>query len=134
MRLVLDTNVIVSALFFGGKPKELISTIFNKNYELYATEDIIQEYKNVVKILVEKYRGHNVVPAFDSLLSIFKIIKTNTYVEICRDKDDNKFIDCAIEIKAKYIISGDKDLLDIKNYRNISIITVDEFLKKQKEE
>jgi len=59
-----------------------------------------------------------------------KIIFPKSKVKVCRDPNDDKFIDCAIDGKCKYIVSGDKDLLDIKNFENIEILTVRDFLKK----
>ncbi|MCR4779446.1 MAG: putative toxin-antitoxin system toxin component, PIN family [Lachnospiraceae bacterium] len=56
----------------------------------------------------------------------------NSYhVEICRDPDDNKFIDCACDAKCIYIVSGDKDLLSVKKYNNVKIVTVAEFLSNE---
>lgn len=56
-----------------------------------------------------------------------KIIETGTNIDVCRDSDDNKFIECAVDAKALYIVSGDNDLLDIKEYDGIRIITAKEF-------
>ncbi len=52
-------------------------------------------------------------------------------MEICRDPDDNKFIDCACDAKCIYIVSGDKDLLSVKKYNNVKIVTVAEFLSNE---
>ena len=54
-------------------------------------------------------------------------IEPKTKVDICRDPDDNKFISCAIDAKALYIVSGDKDLLTIKDYQGVEIVTAREF-------
>jgi predicted nucleic acid-binding protein len=53
---------------------------------------------------------------------------SKTNIKICRDPDDDKFIACAIDGKCKYIVSGDNDLLDIKKYKNVEVITVQEFM------
>ena len=59
-----------------------------------------------------------------------KVIKPISKVKISRDKDDDKFIECAIDSKSLYIVSGDKDLLDIVEYKNIKIITAKDFYNK----
>ena len=56
-----------------------------------------------------------------------KIIETESEIDVCRDPDDNKFIECAVDAKALYIVSGDNDLLDIEEYDGIRIITAKEF-------
>ncbi|MBR3355647.1 MAG: putative toxin-antitoxin system toxin component, PIN family [Oscillospiraceae bacterium] len=56
------------------------------------------------------------------------VIEPSSHVRVCRDPDDNKFIECALDGQCNYIVSGDKDLLDIRHYKNIRIITVSEFL------
>ncbi|MBR4514129.1 MAG: putative toxin-antitoxin system toxin component, PIN family [Lachnospiraceae bacterium] len=58
-----------------------------------------------------------------------KLIDAETKVEICRDPDDDKFINCAIDAKCYYIVSGDKDLLDIKQYKDVQILKVADFLE-----
>ena len=58
------------------------------------------------------------------------MIEPKTKVEVCRDPDDNKFIECAIDSKSLYIVSGDKDLLSIENYHNVEIVTVAAFFRR----
>ncbi len=64
------------------------------------------------------------------LFSSLNLIETETEVVICRDPDDDKFIECAIDTKALYIVSGDNDLLTIKEYEGIQIITAKDFCDK----
>lgn len=64
------------------------------------------------------------------IVSACKVIEPKTKAAICRDPDDNKFIECAIESKSLYIVSGDKDLLSVDRYQNVEIITVAEFLRR----
>lgn len=62
-----------------------------------------------------------------TLIESLEMIKPKTHIEISRDRDDDKFIECAKDANALYIVSGDKDLLVIKQYENIKIITAKEF-------
>lgn len=64
------------------------------------------------------------------LINVMEIIEPVSPIEICRDPDDDKFLECAKDSRALYIVSGDKDLLVIKNYDNIEIVTAKEFCEK----
>ena len=130
MKIVIDTNVVASAIFFGGKPRKLIECLFNNRAEAYVTREIISEYSDTVNYLINKYpkKPLNLPLAF--ITSCMNIIETKSDVNVCRDPDDNKFIECAMDAKCVYVVSGDKDLLDIKAYKGVEIITVAEFLKR----
>lgn len=127
MKVVIDTNVVVSALFFGGKPRNLIELLVNKELDAYVTQDIIEEYKDTVAYLQNKYGDKQTGVPLAHIISACKLIKKKTDLKICRDPDDDKFISCAIDAECLYIISGDKDLLTIKQYKGIQIMTVSEF-------
>lgn len=127
MKVVIDTNVVVSALFFGGKPRNLIELLINKDLDAYITQEITEEYKDTVAYLQRKYGDKQISVPLAHIISSCKLIKKETDIKICRDPDDDKFISCAIDAKCLYIISGDKDLLAIKQYKGIQIVTVTEF-------
>ena len=130
MKIVIDTNVIASAIFFGGRPKELIEHLVYRRVDAYASTEIISEYRETIEELSERYPNRpNNIPLTDILFAM-KMVEPTTHVDICRDPDDNKFIDCAIDGECIYIVSGDKDLLSLKPYGDIEIVTVSEFLKK----
>lgn len=130
MKIVIDTNVIASAIFFGGRPKELIEHLVYRRVEAYASTEIISEYRETIEELSERYPNRpNNIPLTDILFAM-KMVEPTTHVDICRDPDDNKFIDCAIDGGCIYIVSGDKDLLSLKSYGDIEIVTVSDFLTK----
>jgi len=128
MRVVIDTNVIISALFFGGLPSELLELALNRKIKAVASAEIITEYENTDNELARKAKRHTTNKALVDILEPFEIIITKSKFDICRDPDDNKFIACAIDGKCKHIVSGDNDLLDIKSFNNVEIVTVREFL------
>ncbi len=64
------------------------------------------------------------------MLSLFQVISPVTKLDVVRDKSDNKVIECALDGMADYIVTGDPDLLALKEFRNIKIVTADEFLRK----
>ena len=121
MKIIVDTNVVISGTFFKGKPRDIIIAIANNLFDVYASPEIIAEYKEIMDEMIERKQGtidRNVLNYFISKLNI---IETKSDVKICRDPDDNKFINCALDSKSLYIVSGDKDLLSIGKYKDIEI-------------
>ena len=129
MRIVVDTNVLASAVFFGGKPGELLRLILTRSVSAVATQEILDEYQDTIDYLLEKYKGRELHFSAVPIYSSMEIIHAKTRVAVCRDPDDDKFISCAIDGQCYYVVSGDKDLLTLKKYRHIKIVTVSEFLE-----
>ncbi|MCR4797758.1 MAG: putative toxin-antitoxin system toxin component, PIN family [Lachnospiraceae bacterium] len=130
MKIVIDTNAISSAIYFGGRPKELIEHLVYRRLDAYASTEIVCEYRETIEELSERYPNRpNIIPLADILFAM-KMVEPTTHVNICRDPDDNKFIDCAIDGECVYVVSGDKDLLSLEAYEDIEIVTVSEFLTK----
>lgn len=129
MRVVIDTNVVASAIFFGGKPKEIIDKLMLNNIDAYASAEILEEYSETVEYLKEKFPGKKPKIPLVEIESKFNVIEVHSKVDVCRDPDDNKFIECALDSKCYYIVSGDKDLLTVEKYNDIEIVIVADFLK-----
>ena len=129
MRVVIDTNVFVSS-FFGGLPRKIIDLWRQGDITWCISRDILNEYmavlvrmgltgeKEMAELLQLFGKGTNVL--FVANPPVLKIVQ--------RDPDDDKFIECAMALKAQYVITGDKDLLVIKDYAGIAIQTPREFL------
>ena len=130
MRIVIDTNVIASAIFFGGLPRELIEHLVKRELSAFASPEIINEYQETIKELSSKYSKKTPIFPLNTIISSIRLIDPVSDVQVCRDPDDDKFISCALDAKCVYIVSGDKDLLSIRKYKNIEILTVSEFLSK----
>ena len=129
MRIVIDTNVVASAVFFGGRPAELLRMVIRRELAAVATAEIVDEYQSTVNYLLDKYDGKGLRISMVPIFSALEIIPASSRVEICRDPDDDKFISCAIDGHCRHVVSGDKDLLSLKRYGDIKIITVAEFLE-----
>ena len=127
MRIVIDTNVIVSAIFFGGLPRQLLELLISHQVDGYSSAPIIQEYKETVEELCSRYPNKPLRLPLAAIIAAMRIIRTTLRISVCRDPDDNKFIECAVDAKCLYIVSGDKDLLVLKRYEGIEIVTVAEF-------
>ena len=130
MRIVVDTNVIASAIFFGGNPYQLLHYIMEGRVDVVASKEIVDEYEEIVLRLKQKYPRIDTRIPLQELLSKFEIFRVSSDIQASRDPDDNKFISCAIDGKCLYIVSGDDDLLSVGNYGDVEILTVAEFLSR----
>ena len=128
MRIVIDTNVIASAVFFGGRPYQLLRYIMEDRVDVVASKEIVDEYEEIVLRLQQKYPAITTRIPLHDILAKLEIIRVSTDVHVSRDPDDDKFISCAVDGKCLYIVSGDEDLLSIGNYDGIEILTVADFL------
>lgn len=128
MRIVIDTNVLISGIIFGGKPSKIIELLFGKKISVFASPEMVDEYKRIYGELGERYakRTHN---ELNEIINSMNILPSHSHIEACRDPDDNKFIECAIDNRCIYTVSGDKDLLVLEQYEDIGILTVSEFLE-----
>ena len=130
MRIVIDTNVLISGLFFGGFPRKILSAVVGQKITACATTEIINEYEEIVQEMISIKQGHINKAILSPLIKAMEIIEPVTQVEICRDPDDNKFLGCAKDSHALYIVSGDKDLLVIEQFGNVQIVTAKSFYDK----
>lgn len=125
MRAVLDTNVIIAAFASRGLCAELFEVCLI-DHTIVISEHILSE---VQKKLIEKIHlpQSTVQNIIDYLRNIAEIFKPENIESVCRDKDDNKIIGTALAGSAKFIITGDSDLLSLKKYKGVRIITPREY-------
>ena len=128
MKIVIDTNVMISAMFFGGKPRKLIDLLIKGRVAAYANGPILSEYREASEDFARKYHKPVSIP-LPKIIGKLCCIDTETEVHVCRDPDDDKFIGCAVDSGSKYIVSGDKDLLAVEKYGDVEIVTVADFLQ-----
>ena len=130
MRIVIDTNVIISAVFFGGIPRTVVEAVIDRSVTACANREIIEEYREVVAEMIHRKQGHLRCELINYFLGKLEIIEPVADIHLCRDPDDDKFLSCAVDAKALCIVSGDKDLLDVRSIDNIEIITAADFCKR----
>src|SRR4030042_673438 len=130
MRVVVDTNIFVSS-FFGGNPRKIIDLWKKGEISLCLSKDILDEYVDVLeRIGLEDEREiEELLSLFAKGINIIFTTKTPKIKVVKEDPDDDKFIECAIGLKAEVIITGDKALKAIKEYLGIKILTPQQFLK-----
>ena len=127
LKLVLDTNTIVSAFFWEGNEVELFRKIEQGKAILYISGQILTEIEEVIKRpkFNEVMRKANLTPdqIIQKIVSLSHlVIAPKLNIQVCRDEKDNKFLECAENAKADYLISGDEDLLSLKEYNGIPIV------------
>ncbi len=127
MRIVVDTNVLISGLFFGDYPCKILKAIVENRMVACVTPEIVDEYEEIVQEMFDRKQGHINHELLNPLLEKFEVLQPLTFVKISRDPDDDKFLGCAKDAKALYVISGDKDLLSLENYEDIKIVTAKDF-------
>ena len=132
MNIIIDTNVLVSGIFFeSGPPDKIIKALISNKFDLAISPEVLTEYIETIAELRVDYPQINV----DNLMEkIYR--KSHMYVAgklsrpVCRDPKDDMFFACAITSKTKIIISGDKDLLNVSGYKGIEVLTPRRFLEK----
>ncbi|MEK6645754.1 MAG: putative toxin-antitoxin system toxin component, PIN family [Candidatus Firestonebacteria bacterium] len=122
MNILFDTNVIVAAFISGGSSYDVIEQAIHE-HEIYYTTFIINEFRKVIR--GKFHYSDSITNEFIIFIEKFFIkgITANVIEKICRDLDDNQVLADGVINKINVIITGDKDLLDLKTYKNIRIIS-----------
>lgn len=132
MRVVLDTNTLVSALLFSGTTSRLVALWQSRQITVLVSKPILQEYLRVLaypkfRLTEDEIRGL----IEEELLPFVEAVRVKRHLAIVRrDPEDDKFLECAVTGRAEYIITGDRHLRELGSYREITILTVGEFLRR----
>ena len=131
MNIVIDTNVFISAILFGGAPGRLVDLWKTGRIRPLITKEILKEYIRVFAYPKFKLSENEInYIVHQEILPFFKVVKSIPGPSIINeDPDDDKFIQCAVAGNAKYIVSGDQHLLALKSYKNIKILTPSQFVE-----
>ncbi len=129
-RVVIDTNVWISAIFWGGKPRKIIEHWIDDEFRLVISSAVRRElYQTVVK----KAKALKIFPEYASewLEVINKksiLVRPKEKVEVCRDPKDNMLLETAVAGGADYLVTGDEDLLALGTFGDTKIVTPAKFL------
>jgi hypothetical protein len=135
MKVVLDTNIWLSAIFWQGESNKLIESCEKNKIKVIITEGILSE---IIKVLNKESKfkrfiedkNQKIEDLVRTILSISTLIEIKTKLDIIKeDPDDNIILEAALDGKSDYIISYDKHLLNMLEFRKIPILKPDEFLK-----
>lgn len=128
LKVVLDTNILISAIAFGGRSEEVLNLVLDEKIIAVSSPVLLAEFQEVYK---KKFplKSADFELTLESIEEIFKIIRPKKSLKIVRDEDDNRVLEAAVEGECQYIITGDKDLLSLQKFKGIKILTPDKFLK-----
>ena len=124
-----DTNIYISALIFAGLPRQFLLAAEDARIRLFISEPIRQE---LLRILQTKFSWSNdqvneILLQLEGCTELVRPIETLDVIK--EDPDDNRVLECAVTAGARFIVSGDNDLLRLGQFRNIRIVKVADFMK-----
>ncbi len=131
MKIILDTNVFISGVFFGGPPYQILDAWRNGTVDIVLSEEIFAEYQRIAKELSRQFKEVD-ISMFLDLITVNGIwVKTPQLpFNVSADPDDDKFLSCALASKTKVIVSGDKHLLAVSGYRRIEVLKPSVFIER----
>ena len=132
IRAVLDTNIIVSAVIYKGKPREVLELAFVESIKAFISPTLLAE---LTETLTKKFSlsSEEIDLTEQEIKDVFEIVYPTITLHIQKDEDDNRVLEAAVESKCQYIITGDKELLGLGSYQKIKILTASQFLDVIKE-
>lgn len=134
MRIVLDTNIFISALL-GGMLRVIVDKWKAGEFTLIITDAIAREYLDVINRSKFKFSKDEIIATTHYLLQTAEFITLQEEIAvIVTDPTDNKFLEAAVAGKVNFIVSGDSHLLELRVYRAIAIITAREFIAQLEEQ
>jgi len=135
LKIVLDTNVFISGVFFTGPPYTILKAWRDGRIQILTSEEIIEEYRRVGELLAKQFPGIEFGPILQLLAISAEFVRPKKLTaQVCKDPDDDKFLECAISGKSDLIVSGDNHVLKVSGHKGIEIIRprnfVDNYLRK----
>ena len=127
LKAVLDTNILISALVYGGKPEQVYNLVLEKQIIAVTSNILLAE---LLEHLIKSF--HFEQKRIGQLERIIKkhfiVVHPKEIIKVIRDEDDDRVLEAAAAGNCDYIITGDNDLLELKSYQDIKIVTAEEFL------
>lgn len=121
--VVCDTNVLISALVFGGPPRRILEAAIRGVIQLATSRTLLDELVGVLEGKKFRFPPEATQLIADELVAISLIVHPRQRIQAIRtDPDDNRVLECAVASKARYSISGDNDLLTLGAFRGITIV------------
>jgi putative PIN family toxin of toxin-antitoxin system len=130
VRVAADTNILVSALLFGGTSEQVFLAGLRGEIQLLTSPSLLKEFEKVLK---EKFKLniHLVREIIEEVMDVAEIVEVSSHIKaISYPDEDNRVLECAIDGKADFIVTGDtRHILPLKEYGGIKILSPSEFLK-----
>ena len=132
MRVIINTNVLISGIFFGGPPAKILEAWRGGELKLIVSPEILEEYFEVCARISVRNPDIDIAPILFLIARNSQVVESQPLAEqISRDVDDDKFIACAIASGTRTIISGDNDLLTASGYKKIKVVTPRDFVDRR---
>ncbi|MBN2015906.1 putative toxin-antitoxin system toxin component, PIN family [Candidatus Dojkabacteria bacterium] len=130
LRVVIDTNVFISGLNFAGKPGKVLDLFIKDELEVLVSPFILSELERILRNKFE-WKDERVIRVLNLITAKSIEVRPRNSLSVIKGKDaDNRILECAVEGKADYIISGDRrHILPLKEYSGIEILSPDDFLR-----
>ncbi|TGL55419.1 putative toxin-antitoxin system toxin component, PIN family [Leptospira ognonensis] len=136
LRILLDTNVYISAILFKGKPRQILQELVDERVTAFTSNEILKELEDSLSKPKFKLTNDFVQIVLTEIRDITKLISTSplkNYLDL-RDRNDYHILEAAFSAKIDYLITGDKDLLSLKKISEFKIVSPEEFLRIKEEE
>ena len=129
MKVVLDTNVLVSGIFWRGPASRILELWAKDRIEVIVSPEILTEYQRLLAEM-ERDKPAGLAEAWAVFIAQHAIvIHVAGHPRLCRDPDDDKFLHCALSAGVRVVVSGDKDLLSMGRVGDVEILTPTAFLR-----
>ena len=129
MKVVLDTNVLISGIYFSGPPGTILQAWRSGKFQLAVSTEILEEYLNVAERLANRYAGVEYEGILGLIVQNAELVQAADLPKpVSEDPDDDKFLACALASNTRIIVSGDSDLLRVSGYADIRVITPKRFI------
>ncbi len=128
-RVVFDTNTFVSAFGYGGTPDEAYRLAIRRKITLLTSPAIMQETTRILKNKLD-WETERIEDVLKQIARVSEIVRPKKTLQIIEDCPDNRILECAVEGKANFIVSGDKHLLALKEFQKIPIVRAAELVSK----
>jgi len=129
-RIVLDTNVLISAVLFNGPPRAILERVISGSVPCSLSLAILDELRDVLQRPKFGFSPEQAFQVIEELHAVCDVVNPAIRISVVTaDPDDNRILECALESKAKTIISGDEHLLAIVEFRGVRIASPSDYLK-----
>ena len=130
LRVVLDTNVLVSAFILKGRPSGLVEFWRSGRITPVLSRETFDEFRSVLeysKFSLSKSEIRGILQQ-EILLFFEAVERVDPVAGVCRDPDDDKFLACAVSARVAFLVSRDKDLCSLRKFGPVRILTPDQLL------
>jgi uncharacterized protein len=131
VKVVIDTNVFISGIFFSGAPYQVLQAWRDQKIQVVISPEIMAEFQRVAEIFAQERPGVNLSKILDYVFQNAIFFEAPELPEsVCTDPDDDKFFACALASGSKLIVSGDKHLLKASGYHEVEVLRPSDFISK----